>query len=589
MISYAIFNLLICLLQADEARAFAYYCNPPPSISHRYQEGLGVITKHSRHGSYVGLHTAPPLALSLTTRCQLQHRLQHRRYTPLTLLSKAIDNDDDTAAISYSPEIPYEILPLSKVSKILLKHKTPRAGLTSIDQHIQLGLSTTQATELLNEVGINALVPPTKKSIWELWVEQFDDTLVKILVVVAFISASFSISEVWDLIVENIQEANGAYIANDGIVDGSGGGRGGIMNDIMQAYNIIKSNSELKSTIVQSIVEPSIIIAILLLNSIVGVWQDLSARSSLEALEKLQPRLATVLRYNDDDGNDVDENGDVAKNAKWITEYDATQLVPGDIIKLRVGDSIPADARLVSLTSSTMYVDESSLTGESVSVGKLPGDEGLSDDQLKNGNINDDDADNTSMSIPIQDQSSMLFSGCLVTRGSGIAMIVRTGPATQIGKIQSTLNEAQSEEEERKTPLGEQLDDFGTTLSYVIGGICVAVWVASIPHFTDSVFDTWTEGAVYYAKVGVALGVAAIPEGLPAVITLCLSLGTRRMAERNVIVRKLPSVETLGCTSVICTDKTGTCEYITPSGTYNFHTEYCTTNLSGVCPSTEMK
>ena len=269
MISYAIFNLLICLLQADEARAFAYYhsCNLP-SISHRYQEG--VITKQSRHGSYVGLHTAPPLALSLTTRCQLQHRLQRRRYTPLTLLSKAIDNDDDTAAIStYSPEIPYEILPLSQVSKILLKHKTPRAGLTSIDQHIQLGLSTTQATELINEVGINALVPPTKKSIWELWLEQFDDTLVKILVVVAFISASFSISEVWDLIVENIQEANGAIangaIANGGIVDGSGGGRGGIMNDIMQAYNIIKSNSELKSTIVQSIVEPSIIIAILLL------------------------------------------------------------------------------------------------------------------------------------------------------------------------------------------------------------------------------------------------------------------------------------------------------------------------------------
>ena len=313
------------------------------------------------------------------------------------------------------------------------------------------------------------------------------------------------------------------------------------------------------------------------------MWQDLSARSSLEALEKLQPRLATVLRYNDDnDGNDVDEN------AKWITEYDATQLVPGDIIKLRVGDSIPADARLVSLTSSTMYVDESSLTGESVSVGKLPGDEGMSDDQLKNGNINND-ADNTSTSIPIQDQSSMLFSGCLVTRGSGIAMIARTGPATQIGKIQSTLNEAQSEEEERKTPLGEQLDEFGTTLSYVIGGVCVAVWVASIPHFTDSVFDTWAEGAVYYAKVGVALGVAAIPEGLPAVITLCLSLGTRRMAERNVIVRKLPSVETLGCTSVICTDKTGTCEYITLSGTYDFHTEYCTTNLSNVCPSTEMK
>ena len=119
----------------------------------------------------------------------------------------------------------------------------------------------------------------------------------------------------------------------------------------------------------------------------------------------------------------------------------------------------------------------------------------------------------------------MLFSGCLVTRGSGIAMVVRTGPASQIGKIQSTLVEAQIEVEERKTPLGEQLDEFGTTLSYVIGAICIAVWVASIPHFTDSVFDTWIEGAIYYAKVGVALGVAGTNFSVvPKCTTLTLAL-----------------------------------------------------------------
>jgi P-type E1-E2 ATPase len=179
-------------------------------------------------------------------------------------------------------------------------------------------------------------------------------------------------------------------------------------------------------------------------------------------------------------------------------------------------------------------------------VGKLPGDEGL------------EDMSSDSVTLPIQDQSAMLFSGSLVTRGSGTALVVRTGINTQIGKIQSTLLEAQSETEERKTPLGEQLDQFGTKLSYIIGFICLVVWVTSIPRFSDNAFDTWLEGAIYYAKVSVALGVAAIPEGLPAVITLCLSLGTRRMAERNVIVRKLPSVETLGCTSVICSDKTGT-------------------------------
>jgi Ca2+-transporting ATPase len=206
-----------------------------------------------------------------------------------------------------------------------------------------------------------------------------------------------------------------------------------------------------------------------------------------------------------------------------------------------VGDSIPADARLIKLSSSTMYVDESSLTGESVSVGKLSGDEGL----VGINNTFDITSSNDSKieTIPIQDQSAMLFSGSLVTRGSGIAMIVRTGVNTQIGKIQSTLFEAQNETDERKTPLGEQLDRFGTKLSYIIGFICVVVWLTSIPRFSDSAFETWWEGALYYAKVSVALGVAAIPEGLPAVITLCLSLGTRRMAERNVIVRKLPSVE----------------------------------------------
>ena len=351
---------------------------------------------------------------------------------------------------SYSADIQYESLPIQNVIDTL----------TQTDNninHLTTGLSNEEAANLLAQVGPNALQPPKKTSIWELWLQQFDDGLVKILVAVAILSAGFSISEIWDILKENA------------------------------------ASEEVQSTVLQSLVEPGIIIAILLLNAAVGVWQDLSARSSIESLEKMQPRLATVLRHQEN------------SSSEWISDYDATKLVPGDVIKLRVGDYIPADSRLGSLTSSTMYVDESSLTGESVSVGKLPGDEGLIDDVGE------------ATSIPIQLQSAMLFSGSLATRGSGVALVVRTGIETQMGRIQSTLAEAQVEGEERKTPLGIQLDEFGTKLSYIIGGICIAVWLASIPRFDDAAFNNWIEGAIYYAKVGVALGVAAIPEGLPAV------------------------------------------------------------------------
>eukprot|EP00804_Cyclotella_cryptica_P016200 CCRYP_005687-RA/>CCRYP_005687-RA protein AED:0.03 eAED:0.03 QI:282/1/1/1/0.83/0.71/7/1104/1163 len=470
--------------------------------------------KHSSRISHPSFSYSAPLSVS-----KLPSRLDKLLYST---------SRDDTEKSSYSPDLPYEILPFQEAVNILVQHKD-----LSSNEHLETGLSNEEAQKVLDEIGPNSLTPRRKKSFWELWLQQFDDGLVKILVVVALASAAFSASEVWNVLLENADESVGI----------------GSADNVEVALSRFFSNEEIRSTVVQSFVEPAIIIAILLLNAVVGVWQDLSARSSLEALEKMQPRLATVLRYDEIEGS-----------SNWITDFDARSLVPGDVIRLRVGDSIPADARLAELSSSTMYVDESSLTGESVSVGKLPADEGV-ESFIKERTINAEkktSRDSDTATVPIQDQSAMIFSGSLVTRGSGCALVVRTGTSTQIGKIQSTLFEAQSETEERKTPLGEQLDEFGTTLSYVIGFICVVVWVTSVPRFSDSAFNTWLEGAIYYAKVSVALGVAAIPEGLPAVITLCLSLGTRRMAERNVIVRKLPSVETLGCTSVICTDKTGT-------------------------------
>ncbi len=261
--------------------------------------------------------------------------------------------------------------------------------------------------------------------------------------------------------------------------------------------------------------EVIIILAVVLLNAILGVIQESKAEAAIEALQTMTAATCKVMR----DGKMMILHSD--------------ELVPGDVILLEAGDAVPADGRIIE--NASMKIEEAALTGESVPVNKILETLGLVEGQED---------------IPLGDRKNMCYMGSTVVYGRGKAVITGTGMNTEMGKIAGALAATQEEQ----TPLQRKLDELGTLLSKMVLGICIFIFVFNLlmegDFHLEVILDTF--------MTAVSLAVAAIPEGLATVVTVVLSIGVTKMSQRNAVIRRLTAVETLGCTQVICSDKTGT-------------------------------
>lgn len=339
----------------------------------------------------------------------------------------------------------------------MLEQQTKHVYLQSVEdvfkevQSSPSGLSSQEAASRLEKYGANTLQEGKKKTLLEKFVDQFKDFMILVLLVAAVVS----------------------MFAHQGDPDPT---------------------------------DAIIILAVVLLNAVLGVFQESKAEEAIEALKKMASPVASVLR----DGH--------------VEHIKGEDIVVGDVVILEAGDVVPADMRLFEV--NTVKIEESALTGESVPVDKdlvIPaGDE-----------------------VGIGDRTNMAFSSTNVTYGRAVGVVTSTGMNTEVGKIANML----ANTEEGKTPLQENQDALGKWLTIMILVIAVIIFLVGMLRGNE-----WT----HMLLTAIAIAVAAIPEGLPAISTIILALGTQKMAQRNAIVRKLPAVETLGGVEIICSDKTGT-------------------------------
>ena len=330
------------------------------------------------------------------------------------------------------------------------------------------GLSSERAAERLAQYGPNKLKEAEKPGFWKRFLTQLKDPMLLILLAAAGVSA-----------------LTGA----------------------------IAGESEWVETI--------IILAVVLLNAVLGVLQESKAEAAIEALQTMTAATCKVLR----DGK--------------MAVLHSDELVPGDVVLLEAGDAVPADGRIIE--SASLKIEEAALTGESVPVNKMLDALGAAQKQAD---------------VPLGDRKNMCYMGSTVVYGRGKAVITATGMSTEMGKIAGVLSTTKDEQ----TPLQRKLDELGRLLSKMVLGICVFIFAFNLfmargeltasGHALEVVLKTF--------MVAVSLAVAAIPEGLATVVTVVLSIGVTKMSRENAVIRRLTAVETLGCTQVICSDKTGT-------------------------------